>query len=115
MEFSRSYEVDVDIFLKQLDNRESWIYKVLEENVYHSLDYAPIDYRHATFAVKDNDNYKCRFDMLNAEEKEIVGKALTDRAVVEIKDDIKRLGDDPKVYFITFCTDDGEGEGFDDL
>lgn len=118
LEERKVYEVDPDIFYNKLNDKDSWICKVIKENVEMSLSNMKIKHRD-TWTLEEN--VYC-YDYLQASDcnknlYEDMIKVFTKEGIEEVKSSFNHvrnlLGNGMKVYFISFCTDDGKPEPFD--
>lgn len=112
------YEVDPKIFYESLSNKDSWIHKAIEENVRMST--CDIKIKHRDSCTSEENFYFTEYlqiDQVNKELFEDMVKLFTKEGVEEVKANFNwvknRLEKDMKVYFISFCTDDGKPEPFD--
>ena len=118
LEERKVYEVDQKTFADKLNDKDSWIYKTINENVRMSLYNVKIHHRDSCTS-EENFAYTeyIQPEQVNKELCEDIVKVFTKEGIEEIKGDLRwtkdHLGNDMRIYFVSFSTDDGKPEPFD--
>lgn len=117
IEERKVYEVDFKMFYKQLNDKNSMVYEAVKDNIRFDVTYKfNVNYRDGLCQEK---RIGLHLDDCDKEVIKTIEEALTKEAIEDLRQDIlaekDRWGDEMKVYFISFCTDDSKPEPYDSL